>query len=268
MIWGLSIAVFIVVTGIVVSRYGRNTCKSVQITINAPEDGAFLTEDDIRYCLSGTADSLSGKALDNINVEAVESLINNNPFVLSSKVYLSLSGVLRIEVTQRTPIARVQPDTLFRRIKNVDCNPYFISSDGHMMPLADGKAIRVVVANGKIRTLYSESVNLNVDSTQMAKDSTGPYTTLYNIFHVADYISKSPFLKAQIQQIYVEGNGDLDLIPEVGEHVILFGDGNNIAEKFRRLEVFYEKATFFKGWDIYDTINVKYKNQIICSKKS
>ena len=262
-LWAVSIVIFLVLTGLVVNRYGMNKCRGVQINIHAPEDGAFLTQEDVRSYISEAGDSLTGADLSNINVEKLESIINQQPYVLSSKVYITLSGILKIDITERTPIARVQPDLRMEKIKNY--GSYYITSDGRMIPVEDGKVARVVFVNGKIRNLYAEFIKLDVDSTQMAEDTTGFMTTLYTIYHVAGFINKNKFLKAQIQQIFVEENGDLVFIPEVGDHIIIFGDGNDMANKFRRIEIFYEKAAFIKGWDKYDTINVKYKNQIICS---
>jgi cell division protein FtsQ len=262
-LWVVSIVIFLVLTGIVVNKYGMNKCRGVQITIHAPTDGAFLTQEDVKSYISESGDSLTGADLSKINIEKLESIINQKPYVLSSKVYMSLSGILKIDITERTPIARVQPDLRMEKVKNY--GSYYITSDGRMIPVEEGKVARVVFVNGKIRNLYSEFIKLDVDSARMAEDTTGFMTTMYTIYHVADYISKNSFLKAQIQQIFVAENDDLIFIPEVGDHIIIFGDGNDMANKFRRIELFYEKAAFIKGWDKYDTINVKFKNQIICS---
>lgn len=262
-LWVGSIIIFLVLIGIVVNKWGMNKCQSVQITIEAPSDCTFLTEEDVRSYIGQSGDSLTGSDLSEINIEKLESIINQKPYVLNSKVYMSINGILKIDITQRTPIARIQPDTRLVGIQNYA--PYYISDDGRMMPLTVGKSSRVIFVNGNVRNFYCDFLKLDVDSARMAEDTIGFMKTLYTIYHVAKFINQNKFFKAQIQQIYVEENGDLVLIPEVGNHIVIFGDGNNISEKFRRLELFYEKATFIEGWDKYDTINIKYKNQIICS---
>jgi len=264
-LWVVSIVIFIVLTGIVINKYGRNKCKNVEITIDAPADGAFLTEEDVMSYAVESGSPLANKDLSKINVEKLESIISSKPFVQKSRVYLSINGTLHIDVTQRTPIARVQPDTRLAGIAGINSSSYYISSDGRLMPLAKGKTARVIFVNGNIRNLYNEMIKLDVDSTFIAQDSVGFFTTLYSIFHIAKYINEDDFLKAQIQQIFVDEKSDMILIPEVGNHIVIFGRGDNIDKKFRRLKLFYEKAPFIEGWDKYDTINIKFKDQIICS---
>ena len=42
------------------------------------------------------------------------------------------------------------------------------------------------------------------------------------------------------KRIEIAGNGDLLLIPEVGDFKIIFGNPENIKNKFYRIEKFYE----------------------------
>ncbi|HOY31545.1 MAG TPA: hypothetical protein PKW80_06670 [Bacteroidales bacterium] len=264
-IWVVSITLFLVLTAIVISKYNRNRCRGVEITIHAPDDGAFLTKADVMTYINESGDSLENNELSKINIEKLEEIISKKPYIQSSKVYMSISGILKIDIVQRTPIARIQPDMRIAGIDGINYSPYYISDDGKLMPLTPGKTARMIFVNGYIRNLYNDFVRLDVDSATAARDTTGLFTTLYNIYDVARFIHRDDFLRAQIQQIYVDENGDLMLIPEVGNHIVIFGDRNNIGDKFGKLKLFYEKAAFIKGWDKYDTINIKYKNQIICS---
>ena len=61
------------------------------------------------------------------------------------------------------------------------------------------------------------------------------------------FIDEHPFWKAQIMQIHAEDNGDLTLIPRVGNQQIVFGKARNIEEKFSNLKLFYEKGISDKG---------------------
>ncbi len=264
-LWLFSLIAFLVLTGIVVSKYSKNHCRKIEILIYAPDDATFITRDDVMSYIRESKDSIVNNELGGINVEKLEGIIMSKPFVQKAKVYMTIDARLKVEITQRTPIVRVQPDIRLAGISGIEYNPYFISSDGSMMPLVPGKTERVIFANGNIRNLYNNFLRLDVDSARIAEDTAGLFTTLYAIYHVADFISKDKFLKAQIQQIYVDENKDLILVPEVGRHIVIFGDGNDMNAKFKKLKIFYEKAAFIKGWDKYDTINVKYKNQIICS---
>jgi cell division protein FtsQ len=83
---------------------------------------------------------------------------------------------------------------------------------------------------------------------------------------MASYITRDKFLKAQIEQVFVEPNGEFELIPRVGNHIIIFGGPDNMEDKFDRLFVFYRNGLSRIGWTRYNVINIKYRNQVVCSK--
>ncbi|MEO8088452.1 MAG: cell division protein FtsQ, partial [Bacteroidota bacterium] len=67
-------------------------------------------------------------------------------------------------------------------------------------------------------------------------------------------------------QIFVDAAGDMELIPRVGNQTILFGDEKQMEEKFNKLYTFYKKGLSKTGWNQYKTINVTFKDQVVCSK--
>jgi cell division protein FtsQ len=81
------------------------------------------------------------------------------------------------------------------------------------------------------------------------------------------YINRNDFLKAQIQEIYINRKNEFELIPTMGDHRIIFGDIENMEGKFKKLLVFYEDGLRNMNWNRFSTINIKYKNQIVCTKK-
>jgi cell division protein FtsQ len=47
----------------------------------------------------------------------------------------------------------------------------------------------------------------------------------------------------------------------------VFGDISNCEEKFQNLESLYINGLNAVGWNKYETINLKYKGQVICTKR-
>jgi cell division protein FtsQ len=90
---------------------------------------------------------------------------------------------------------------------------------------------------------------------------------LVKIYNAAVNINKDPFWRAQIQQLFLDKTGNILMMPLVGDHIINLGDENNIAEKLEKLRIFNKKKEFLASWDKYDTININFKGQIVCSKK-
>ena len=85
-----------------------------------------------------------------------------------------------------------------------------------------------------------------------------------DLFDVLDYINKDEFLKAQIAEIEVNKKGELTMYPQITKQPILFGSCEKHVDKFKNLRVFYDKILPAKGWNDYESVNLKYQGQIIC----
>ena len=155
-------------------------------------------------------------------------------------------------MNQRNPILRVFTEY---------GDSYYIDENGWMMPLSDKFTSRVLVANGAIKTSFAMGYEMNIMDLKQEDQR------LKDLYLLSSFINSDSFLKAQIVQIYVKENGDLELIPRVGNQEILFGKAENIKEKFDKLMIFYKQGLSKTGWNGYKRINLKYNNQVVCTKK-
>jgi hypothetical protein len=69
------------------------------------------------------------------------------------------------------------------------------------------------------------------------------------------------------QQIHVDGKRDLVLIPREGDEKFLFGQPEDIEDKFRKMEKYYTHIIPAKGEGAYKTVDLKYRGQIVCREK-
>jgi len=90
---------------------------------------------------------------------------------------------------------------------------------------------------------------------------------LVEIYKFCNYLSENEFWNDQVVQIYVNLRGEYELIPRVGAHHILLGSMDQWEKKLRNLELLYEQGLSKYGWNTYQTINLKYTNQVICTKR-
>jgi len=116
----------------------------------------------------------------------------------------------------------------------------------------------VPVASGNISNRFSDTLNLRLSTTN---------SELKDLYTLSTYIYNDVFLKAQIEQIYLNQDNEFELVPKVGRHLVLFGDLAEMETKFDKLKIFYDKGMKRAGWDTYKTINLKFKDQVICEKK-
>jgi cell division protein FtsQ len=128
---------------------------------------------------------------------------------------------------------------------------FYVDEHGFKLPLSDNFTARVLVANGYIDEPFGDKVDTL--TTDLAKE----------IFATAAYIKKDSLWDAQIAQIYINQDREIELIPRVGNHRILLGDADSLDVKFHNLLAFYKKALPMMGWNTYKIINIKYVNQVI-----
>lgn len=254
-VWCLSI-IGIIILLVFVNNKNRNvTCKGIDVYVDYQSDVYFITEDDVLEMIKSFEGDLIGKKMSAIKVYEIENLINSNPFVFKADVYSTINGNLKINIKQRKPIVRI--------INNKN-ESFYIDSKGREMPINSKYASRTIIASGNIFDKYV--ANACIDTTgDKIYDSILKRTPLYKIFELAQYIDKDEFWKAQIDQIYLNSENEFELIPRVGNNIIIFGDTDDLKEKFEKLIVFYRKGLNTIGWNKYKYINLKFKNQVVCS---
>jgi cell division protein FtsQ len=198
-------------------------------------------------------DSLKGKPMEIIDTEGIKNMMLANPYIQSANVYTSIQGDLNVKIKQRSPILR---------IIDRHNHSFYIDYDGILFPTREGFSSRVRVASGFIADEEVDAWRLPVDADTL------PSSSIYNkLLMMARYLHSHPLMRFQIDQIYVNKDREFELIPKLGKHVILFGDIEDMEAKFHKLEAFYKDGIKKAGWNKYDNINLKFKDQIVCSKR-
>jgi cell division protein FtsQ len=98
-------------------------------------------------------------------------------------------------------------------------------------------------------------------------DTTIKNSILKDIYQLVNYINDDDFWSAQIDQIYVDSNDEIDLIPRVGNQIVHLGSAENFKGKLRYLGAFYDKVLPEVGWNKYSLINLEFKDQIVCKRR-
>ena len=257
-LWIAVVSGIIVTLGFVNAEEKEVRGKSVAINISSENENEFIDEDDIRRFLKEKKDTLVNQPMKDINVFELEKALNAHPAVSKAEVSVDINGAVNIDLKQRQPIVRLITFTN---------ESYYIDNEARLMPLSDNYTARVLVANGFIFEKYSMFYNTTVK--KIMKDTTiEKITVIDDIYKVAEYIVKDTLLNNLIQQIYVNEDKELELYPVLGSHKIIFGKGEDIEEKFTKLKIFYrEGLNSINNWNKYSSINLKYKDQVVCTKK-
>ncbi|MCF0179106.1 MAG: hypothetical protein HUJ97_02500 [Bacteroidales bacterium] len=221
----------------VIYRIGSEpmSCKEVKVNIKDIDEKTFLTESDILQLFRKLKLKLVGNRVDSINTYEIVRLIENNKLVRRAYCYHTPDSSLRVDIEQRKPVLRVQSTTI---------GDFYIDKEKIFMPVQVVIPMQIPIATGYISKETVEN----------------------ELLPIAEYLSDNGFWRDAITQIYVNTNGDIELIPRVGHHSILIGDSYNLEEKLDNVRTFYDKVLNKKGWNYYKIINVKFANQVIGEK--
>lgn len=210
-------------------------CNNVQIQVDTEGDLFFINAEMVEEMIFSKEDSLIGKAYEDINIYLLEEFVNEHPNIKKAELYLTLDGTLSVDVKQREPLVRV-----------FEVNEsYYLDEEMHQFALSDQYSARVL-------QVYWEEIT--VSRVEILES-------------LIELIDSDTFLKAQITAIAFDENNELVFYPRVGGHKIILGAAEDFRNKFEKLKIFYRHGLEKVGWNRYSMINLKYHNQVVCTKR-
>lgn len=251
----INISLWVLGVGLALFSLSFVNSQRLSLEISAPkiniEGGSyFIDQSDIINKLMNANLIHPELNYEEMDVAKMEELLGDIPEVEKVDVFVSLKGELEIKIIQKNPIVRI--------INNKGQSVY-LDDKGYVMPMSQKYTARVPVFSGHINEMYrnqSKPASIQSDST-----------LIDDIYRMSIYMEKEPFWKSQIVQVYVNDKEEFELIPRVGRHRILFGTSKDLITKFEKLKLLYFQGFEDKEWNNFDTINLKFKDQVVCSKR-
>jgi len=237
----------VVVLGFVEKQYDGVLCKGMDIIVSDSLERGLVTAEDVKNIVRLDHPKVAGMPVTSIDVSGIEESLNRFPAISNAQVYTDIQGHLMIELSQRIPVARIE---------DRDHQHYFLDAEGYVIPAVMEYSPHVLHINGEIPGKYRQATRITAGNKLME-----------DILKMSGYIHADPFWKSQVVQIYVHRNGEFELIPRVGAHIILFGSADRMETKFFKLKTLYTEGFSHTGWNQYEKINLKYLNQVICTKR-
>ena len=214
---------------------GGLICESLEIKVDNDGGLFFVNAEMVEGLLLEMEDSIIGKTYEDINIYLLEEFVDEHPNIAKAELYLTINGKFCADVKQRRPLARVFENE----------QSYYLDEEITVFPLSDKYSARVV------QVYWSEVTDFR---REILSD-------------VLKLIDSDDFLKAQITAIEFNENDELTVYPRVGEHKIILGEAQDLLRKFEKLKIFYRQGLDKVGWDRYSHINLKFDNQVVCTKR-
>lgn len=210
-------------------------CGGVDLHITDSLHFDLIDEDMILALLQEHSIDPVGLPLDEIDLDKVETTLLMHPLVGKVQCYKTGGDMLRINISSKVPLVRVM---------NNRGQDFYVDSKGEILSQRS-LAVQLPVATGYIDRRFASD----------------------ELLKVVRAIDQSEFWKAQVEQINVTKDGQIELVPRVGDHLLILGTADNVADKLDRLMSFYEKGLDNVGWNKYRSISVAYENQVVCKKR-
>jgi len=230
--------------GFVENEHANRKVLRTLVRINFEEDNYFVDEPDIiRTLTMNGADQIVGKKYRDIDLKNLELRLESIKFVEDAQISADHKGTLMVEIKQSKPIAR---------IVNTNSPHAYIGSNATALSTSDKFTSRVLIIDGPFASKLMKENYLLTDSVG----------TKY--FELIQFIDSNEHWKRMISQITLKANGDIVMLPQIGDYEIQFGKPEDIETKFKKIDMFFLDILPSKGWDAYHSVNVAFNNQIVC----
>ena len=220
-------------------------CKGVKIEVTGVNNNFFVDKTDILNSITSIArGNPVGKNIGLFNLVMMEKELCQNIWVKSARLFFDNNEILQVKVNEREPLARVFTSS---------GNTFYIDAAISILPLSEKFSARLPV----FTHFPSDKMLLLKEDSNLLQD----------IKRISLAIQKDSFLMAMIDQVDITSQRNFEMIPKLGNQLIVFGNASDIEEKFNKLQLFYKEVMGKTGWNNYSVINLQYKNQVIAKRK-
>jgi cell division protein FtsQ len=227
------------------------TCTGININIADSLDYHLVSKFEIRNLVASGGSRVIGAPLSSISLSEIEGRLSRLKELKEAEAYVSIDGILHVYANQRNPMVRIIAGG----------GDYFMDEDGVILHRKKLYTPRLHVVGGNIRITSQMLNGVSVLDTAVKN------SILKDIYELVEYIDNDDFWSAQIDQINVDDEDEIDLFPRLGSHRIHLGTIDDYRKKLKNLEVFYKEVMPVAGWNKYDLINLEFKDQIVCRKR-
>lgn len=207
--------------------------RGLSINIDGLENYHFITETEIRELIYAEYPFLDSLYCREINKNLLEESLDNHPSIHKAEVYSTLTGILRIHISQKRPVFRVQQSE----------EAYYVDASGSVMPLSPHYSAEVPLVTGTINE-----------------------ATRSRVFEFFSTLAKDEYFGGMFHGLDIGEDGEWVLYPRIADHRIIIGEPQDIEDKLSRLKTFYDKTGDTPLFDEFKSLNLSFEGQVVGSK--
>ena len=230
--------------------YLETPLKGIVFQLERDRDNGFVEEDSVMSYVEALCDIKHQAAISTIDMMKIRTFLDGNPWIEKSSAYIGLDDTLVIQAREYDPVLRVF---------NQDKRSVYVTTDGVIIPSSPNYTPHLIIANGDF-TFPTPQESASVT------DSIYADTGLPEALAIAIAIRNNQAAAKHIGQIYKDIDNKYELMVNNLPARVILGDTCMVANKLTRLGILMEKFGGTEELDKYKTLDLKYKNQIVCTK--
>ncbi|MDE5981517.1 MAG: hypothetical protein K2G92_00200 [Duncaniella sp.] len=234
----LLIAYLAVATAMAVRDSGTDRCRGIEITVGGEAKTPFVTAAELARELDSLPAHAAGMPLDEINPQSLRKRLMEVDKIEDVSVVTYTDGTIHISATPIIPVARVFDGN----------SSYYVNRAGKRVEATARYHSDVPVIAGHFNPADS-------------------LFTPLSLLPLINYINNDSVWRSFITMIKVDSPRDIILVPTIREHVVNIGSTARLDDKFSRLRRFYKEVLPVKGWEMYDTVSVKWNGQVVATRR-
>lgn len=237
--WSVLSLLMIYIVGALVwshAEAARHTLSDIDVEISGKGQLGTITPDNVKGVLEKYPEPIIGAKVHTVNTLDVADYLRKFNNFESVECVITSHGKLLVKVVPVIPELRV-----FDGDKS-----YYINKDGKIIDSNARFFVDVPVVSGEFDKKFTPS----------------------HLLPVVRFINSDKTLSQLVGMIYAQDKDNILLVPRIRGHVINLGDTTRLAEKRDAILTAYHKILPNKGWETYDTISVKFKGQIVATRRN
>ena len=246
LLWVVTAVALVVLFVFARESYLTTPLKSIQLI---PEsDTGFVR----KTALHDEIEQICGKSnVGTVNMIAVQKVMEENSWIEDGTSYIDLDGTLNVSFKEYEP---------WFRVFGKNGHSVYVTRNGDVVPSSRSYTPYVLVASGNFE-LRSDSV------TYQLSDTLDSDRNFLNALHWCDAIEGNDFVSHCIGQLYCNKRNQFELTVKGFDGRVIVGDTCDAADKLKRLESFMKQRIDSPETKTLKSINLIYKNQIVCTKR-
>ena len=206
-------------------------CSGLAIAIGDADERLYVTEDELAALLQKEQLYPVGRTISSIPLQRIERTVLAHPMVRTAECYATPRNEIRVRLTQRVPLLRVQ----------VPGEMYYVDEDRTVMPARAAIKDPVLVIRG------------NVGSTQATTE----------LADFARWLRTNRYWRERVSHVYVQSPQMVYLYQGAGNPRIVLGNMEGYTLKLANLRTFNEKGGAVIKDKQYTELDVRFRGQVI-----